>query len=94
MKAQGEDAQALSFITLAFVQPICNRQTKDQADAFVRELWAGFSVEELEGARQWAMSVRLEDVIAAWASSDRAPRRGKKAPPRKIRKPKGKKQKR
>ena len=94
MKAQGEDAQALSFITLAFVQPICNRQTKDQADAFVRELWAGFSVEELEGARQWAMSVRLEDVIAAWSSSDRAPRRGKKAPPRKIRKPKGKKQKR
>ncbi len=95
LKAEGEEGQALSFITLALTQPICHRQTKDQADTFARDLRSRFPSEQLEGAQQWARTVRIEDVVTAWEKSDRPPHQGKKPKvhTHKVRKPKGHKRK-
>jgi hypothetical protein len=69
MKVEGDERQAVSFLMVALSHPTCRRQTKDRAVSFSMALQSHFPAEEVEGARQWAKTTRIEDVVSAWLSA-------------------------
>jgi predicted ATPase len=78
LKAQGDNRQALGFLLAALSHPTCRRETKDGTASFLEALRPGFTSEDWEGAQQWAKTVRLEDLVAAWAApAPSSPRRTK-----------------
>jgi predicted ATPase len=69
MKVEGDERQAVSFLMVALAHPTCRRQTKDRAISFSLALQSHFPAEQVEGARQWAKTTRIEDVVSAWLSA-------------------------
>ncbi len=93
LKEEGDEHQALGFLHLVLAQGACHRETRDWAALFLAELESRSTPEEIEGARQWAKTTRLEDVAAAWiAPRPRNPQPSRRSPahaPKKARNKRG-----